>query len=155
MCPCNSQKNYVSCCKPLITEIKIPETPEALMRSRYTAYSMANMTYIKETMCGNALLGFDELDAKRWARRVIWIKLKIFKSSIESSGKAYVEFEASFLEGSHLKSIHEKSEFIFEKERWYYIGGEHLPTTHAEQRISRTMDCPCGSHRKLKNCHGK
>jgi SEC-C motif-containing protein len=115
---------------------------------------MAHIDYIKETMRGNALASFKELDAKRWAKRVHWIKLMVIKSGIESPGRAYVEFEASFVDGSHLKSIHERSEFILEKGRWYYVGGQHLPTTHTEQIISRSMDCPCGSHRKFKNCHG-
>jgi SEC-C motif domain protein len=155
VCPCDSQKNYLSCCEPFITGKQSPETPEALMRSRYSAYTMANIDYIKETMRGNALAGFQELDARRWAKRVNWIKLNVLKSVIESSGIGYVEFEASFVDGSHLKSIHEKSEFIFEKGRWYYIGGKHLPTADIEQIISRTTDCPCGSRRKFKNCHGK
>ncbi|HBI21870.1 MAG TPA: hypothetical protein DDY37_04710 [Legionella sp.] len=154
VCPCDSQKNYLFCCEPFITGKQRPETPEALMRSRYSAYTMANIDYIKETMRGNALAGFQELDAKRWAKRVTWIKLNVLKSVTESLSLGYVEFEASFVDGSHLKSIHEKSEFIFEKGRWYYVGGQHLPTTHTEQIISRTMDCPCGSHRKFKNCHG-
>ena len=154
VCPCDSQKKYLSCCEPFITGKQSPETPEALMRSRYSAYTMANIDYIKETMRGNALAGFQELDATRWAKRVTWIKLNVLKSVTESLSLGYVEFEASFVDGSHLKSIHEKSEFIFEKGRWYYIGGQHLPTADTEQMISRTMDCPCGSRRKFKNCHG-
>lgn len=125
------------------------------MRSRYTAYTMANIDYIKETMRGNALIGFQELDAKRWAKRVNWIKLNVLKSAVENASTGYVEFEASFVDSSHLKSIHEKSEFICEEGRWYYIGGKHLPTDHTEQMISRNMNCPCGSYRKFKNCHGK
>ena len=154
LCPCDSQKKYLSCCEPFITGKQSPETPEALMRSRYVAYTMANIEYIKETMRGNALAGFQELDAKRWAKRVTWIKLKVLKCVTESLNRGYVEFEASFVDGAHLKSIHEKSEFIFAMGRWYYVGGQHLPTTHTEQIISRTMDCPCGSQRKFKNCHG-
>lgn len=152
-CPCDSQKNYLSCCGPFITGKQIPDSPETLMRSRYSAYTKANMDYIKKTMSGNALAGFQEVDATRWAKKVNWIKLRVIKSDIESSSRAYVEFEASFVEACYLKSIHEKSEFIFEKGRWYYIDGQHLPTK-MEQRISRTMDCPCGSLRKFKNCHG-
>lgn len=154
VCPCGSQKNYISCCEPFLTGKQSPKTPEALMRSRYVAYTRANIDYIKKTMRGNALLGFQELDAKRWAKRVQWIKLNVIKSVMESSSLGSVEFEASFVDGSKLKSIHEKSEFIFENGRWYYIGGKYLPSTHMEQMVSRTMDCPCGSRRKFKNCHG-
>jgi len=153
-CPCDPQKNYLSCCEPYITGKKNPETAEALMRSRYTAYTMANIDYIKETMRGDALASFQEMDAKSRAKRVKWIKLHVLKSVIENSRTAYVEFEASFVDASRLKSIHEKSEFNYEEGRWYYIRGVHLPTAHTEQIISRNMNCPCGSQRKFKNCHG-
>lgn len=154
-CPCGSQKCYLSCCEPFLTGTRMPGTPEMLMRSRYTAYTMANIDYIKNTMCGQALLGFQEEDAKRWAKRVNWIKLIVFESAIKNSNTGMVEFEARFVDGSRLKLIHEKSEFILEKGRWSYVGGIQQPTAHLEQLISRTMHCPCGSHRKFKNCHGK
>ncbi|MFI4919100.1 MAG: YchJ family protein [Legionellales bacterium] len=154
-CPCNAQKNYLFCCEPFITGKQNPETPEALMRSRYAAYTMANIDYIKETMRGNALTGFQELDAQRWAKKVNWIQLKVLKSVMENSSTGYVEFVARFVDGSRLKSIHEKSDFICEQGRWYYTGGTQLPTAHTEVMISRTMNCPCGSHRKFKNCHGQ
>ena len=153
-CPCGSQKEYVHCCEPFITGKQSPQTPEALMRSRYTAYTRVHIDYIKETMRGKALAGFDEMDAKRWASRVHWIKLNVIQSGIQNPSMGYVEFEARFVDASRLKSIHEKSEFIFDKGRWYYIDGILLPTTHKEQMISRQMDCPCGSHRKFKHCHG-
>lgn len=154
MCPCGSQRHYLSCCEPFITGKQSPKTPEALMRSRYSAYTMANMDYIKETMRGSALAGFQEQDAKRWAKRVVWIKLNVLKSLIDGVNKGYVEFQASFVDGSHLKSIHERSEFLFENGRWYYVNGEHFLATDTEQTVSRTMNCPCGSNRKFKNCHG-
>ena len=70
LCPCDSQKNYLSCCEPFITGKQSCTTPEALMRSRYSAYTLSNVDYIKETMRGNALTGFQEQNAKRWAKRV-------------------------------------------------------------------------------------
>lgn len=154
-CPCGSQKNYLSCCKPFLTGQQIPETPQALMRSRYTAYTMANIAYIKDTMRGSALLGFREAEAKRWATNVRWIKLLVLASSMEHASTGYVEFEAYFVDGYRLKALHEKSKFLWEEGRWYYVGGTHLPPTIAEQKISRTMTCPCGSLRKFKNCHGR
>lgn len=149
-CPCGSGKNYIACCEPFLTGKQIPNTAEALMRSRYVAYTKANIDYIKKTMCGNVLADFQELDAKRWAKRVYWIHLKVFQSISVNQ----VEFEASFVDGGHLKSIHENSEFILKQGRWYYVGGTHLPTSHTNQIIARNMHCPCGSRRKFKNCHG-
>ena len=153
-CPCDSKKNYSSCCEPFITGKQKPETPEALMRSRYTAYTMANIDYIKKTMRGNALIDFQETDAKRWAKRVHWIKLHVFQSIIENQNTGFVTFEARFVDGSYLKSIHEHSKFIYKDDHWYYVSGEYLPTNHPEQLIARNTNCPCGSQRKFKNCHG-
>jgi SEC-C motif domain protein len=154
-CPCDSQKSYLSCCEPYLSGKQIPAHPETLMRSRYTAYTMADMDYIKETMRGKALIGFQEAGAQRWAQKVNWIKLQVFTSVIENSNTGYVEFEASFVEGARLKSIHEKSEFAREEGRWYYIGGTHLPSSHTEKMVSRNTNCPCASQRKFKNCHEK
>ena len=154
-CCCNSQKNYSSCCEPFIIGKQIPITPEDLMRSRYTAYTMANIDYIKQTMKGEALIGFQEVDALHWAKRVHWIKLVVFESELENAHQGYVEFEASFVDNMRLKSIHEKSQFIHEQGRWYYVSGTHLPASHAEQIITRNTSCPCGSQRKFKNCHGR
>lgn len=154
-CPCGSQKNYLTCCEPFILGKQKPSTPEMLMRSRYTAFTIADMDYIKETMRGQALADFQEIEATRWAKKVTWIKLNVIKSTIQNSSLGYVEFEASFVDGHRLKSIHEKSQFILEEGSWYYVSGTHLPSSHAERIIARNAICPCGSERKFKNCHGK
>jgi SEC-C motif-containing protein len=48
LCPCQSEKSYKDCCKPFVDEQALPQTPEQLMRSRYTAYSQAHIAYIKK-----------------------------------------------------------------------------------------------------------
>lgn len=153
-CPCGSQKNYSSCCEPFIIGKQKPTTPEMLMRSRYTAYTLAKIDYIKATMRGDALVGFQAIEAERWAKRVCWIRLEVFHSTIENETTGYVEFEASFVDHARLKSIHEHSQFIREEGQWYYVGGTHRPTSQAEKIINRNTTCPCGSQRKFKNCHG-
>ena len=153
-CPCGSKKKYLSCCEPFITGKQTPKTPEELMRSRYTAYTLADIDYIKKTMKGEALIDFNEKDAKDWAKRVTWIKLHVFLSNFENSDTGFVEFEATFLDGYQLKSIYEKSKFILENGNWYYVSGTHIQDKYRERVISRNQACPCGSERKFKNCHG-
>ncbi len=47
-CPCQSGKKAKSCCAPILKGS--PATsPEALMRSRYTAYATGNINYIMTT----------------------------------------------------------------------------------------------------------
>ncbi len=123
LCPCGSGLHYSSCCAVYI-EGGIPaSTPEALMRSRYSAYTLAKIAYIKKTMRGKALSGFHPGEAKRWARRVEWVGLRVLKVVPPSENQGFVEFIASFLEGGEPQSIHEMSEFERVGGVWYYVDG--------------------------------
>jgi SEC-C motif-containing protein len=157
LCPCGSQKTYEQCCKPFIEKKQSPQTPEQLMRSRYTAYSLAQIDYIKSTMKGKALIGFNELEVTKWAQTVVWTGLKVIQSYIETPEKGFVEFSATFMEGEQLKTIHELSEFHQEHTIWFYVDGENkqVPIKNIKQKITRNSHCPCGSGKKFKNCHGK
>ena len=66
-CSCGSNSTYLQCCGQFIDGLSLPITPEALMRSRYTAYTLADIAYIKKTMRGKATIGFDETEAGHWA----------------------------------------------------------------------------------------
>lgn len=156
-CPCGSKQSYEHCCEVFIKQKQIPQTPEQLMRSRYTAYSLANIDYIKNTMRGKPLIGFNEIEAKVWAESVTWVELKVIQSYEETPEKGFVEFKAQFLEGNQIKNIHEVSEFHRENNTWYYVDGKNrdLPVKNNKQKISRNSPCPCGSGKKFKNCHDK
>ena len=151
-CPCGSQHQYADCCGLYIGGMQSPPTPEALMRSRYTAYNLANTGYIKKTMSGKALVGFDEIEAKRWAKKANWIGLQIIKTIDKSDAIGFVEFIARFIEGDKLKSIHETSEFYCAQGKWFYVSGVQAATKNTT--ILRNTPCPCGSQKKFKNCHG-
>ena len=150
-CPCGSELGYESCCGIYIDGTRAAPTPETLMRSRYTAYSLANIAYIKKTMRGKPFVGFDEHEAKRWALKVRWIGLRIISATEERNDLGHVEFIARFIEGDKLKSIHESSEFHGERGVWFYVDGVLQPTTF--QPLQRNAPCPCGSLKKYKNCH--
>lgn len=150
-CPCGSQRNYTGCCGMYLDSTHVPISPEALMRSRYTAYSLANIEYIKKTMRGKPLCGFDEVEAMRWAKRVVWIGLRVINTSFKCEDIGYVEFIAQFMEGEQIRTIHETSEFHCEQGAWFYIDGVQQPTNNIT--VSRNMPCPCGSQKKYKNCH--
>ena len=49
LCACHSGKAYGDCCQPYHTTNKIPENPVILVRSRYCAYSLGNVSYIMAT----------------------------------------------------------------------------------------------------------
>lgn len=124
------------------------------MRSRYTAYTKANIRYIQQTMAGNASYKFDEKNAETWAISVAWLNLQVHKAYNASPTKGYVEFTATFIEKDRLQSIHELSEFDYIDNQWYYVDGVRMPLT-STAKIGRNNTCPCRSGRKFKSCHGK
>lgn len=121
-CYCGSANAYENCCGIYITTDQPAPTPEALMRSRYSAYSQANIDYIKKTMKGAASVGFDPIEATLWAKQVIWQGLKVIKAS-QTGDKGQVEFVVQYLFNSHRHRMHEISEFQLENGRWYYVDG--------------------------------
>lgn len=153
ICPCGSQKQYLECCGIYITGKGLPETPEALMRSRYTAYTQANIDYIVETMRGPAAQGFDYEDAQNWAKNVIWNGLDVIKSHTQLP-YGWVEFIAHFSDQGENQDIHELSEFHFEKGRWFYVERKNPATKRIPTKIGRNDPCSCGSQKKYKKCCG-
>lgn len=119
-CPCGSGKNYPACCGLYIEGKEDPPTPEALMRSRYTAYSLGNLDYIEKTMCGEALENFDRSEAEE--QDIEWLKLDIL-SSEEDEDRGTVQFIATFRyqDAEHL--MQEISSFERIDGKWYYTKG--------------------------------
>ena len=67
-CPCNSGLDYADCCAPYISGARKAPGPEALMRSRYTAYALQIMPYLAATLHPGQRHDYDEAGAARWAR---------------------------------------------------------------------------------------
>lgn len=157
LCPCGSQNPYENCCGLYLEKKQQPQTPEQLMRSRYTAYSLRRMDYIKSTMRGKPLVGFNESETLQQTKSVTWIGLEVIHADPATSDTGFVEFKARFLERNQVKTIHELSEFHKENNCWYYTDGVNkLPATKINNLpIARNSNCPCNSGKKFKNCHAK
>ncbi|RDI46567.1 hypothetical protein AQULUS_19960 [Aquicella lusitana] len=126
------------------------------MRSRYTAYTQANIDYIQQTMKLPAANLFDAEKVRQWATEIKWIGLKVIASSCDKT-KGIVEFVASFSYHDQLQQMHEHSEFRLEEGKWFYVDGKILPshpTTATVSKIGRNETCPCGSGKKFKKCCG-
>ena len=48
-CPCGRNKTYENCCGKIHQNINKAKTAEDLMRSRYSAFTFANISYLKES----------------------------------------------------------------------------------------------------------
>jgi SEC-C motif-containing protein len=124
LCPCGSGHLFIKCCKPFITGKALPKTAEQLMRSRYVAYTRANVDYIANTQIGSAAQGFDKIETKQWAQSVKWLGLKVLKvvagTELEQAGN--VEFKASYKLNGKLQTITENSLFHKINDQWFYVG---------------------------------
>lgn len=157
-CPCGSLKLITECCLPYIDQIKIPETPELLMRSRYTAYTLARIDYIEATMKGEVLNSFNAQKAMTWAKESQWNGLEIIKSSINPDNTGMVEFKAHYQVQQTPYCLYEVGEFQKVDGKWYYVKGSYPsapPVVRVQPKIGRNEPCPCGSQKKYKKCCGK
>lgn len=123
-CSCGSGIAFDDCCGQYISGLRQADTPEALMRSRYTAYTMANIPYIQSTMRGRAAEGYDPDVACRWAKTAKWLGLTVLNSYVEGSDRGFVEFVARLRHNGQQQKIHEKSEFQRVEGQWYYVDGD-------------------------------
>ncbi|MEZ0390576.1 MAG: YchJ family protein [Pseudobdellovibrionaceae bacterium] len=122
-CPCGSLKNQAECCDPLITGEKAAESPEELMRSRYTAFAINKMDYIFETTDPQARMDFDHKANEEWASSSKFLKLEILRASQEGN-KGMVEFKATYQTGDQDPKVHhEISKFRKQAGVWYFREG--------------------------------
>lgn len=151
-CPCCSGKKYPDCCQPYLTGQTFPDTAEALMRSRYTAYTQANIDYIVATMRGPAAENYDAQDAKQWAEQCEWQGLDVIASDTDGSDPncAFVEFNAHYCVQQKRQTLHERSEFHRVDNRWFYVTG--ASESLRAPKVGRNDPCPCGSGKKYKKC---
>lgn len=119
LCKCGSKNGYDECCAPFINGSAIPDTPEKLMRSRYSAYALGCLDYILTTMQGKALAIYNESNGD--VDGIKWLKLEVLDSYLIDELHGVVEFKAWY---RYLNKKYCQSEVsLFEKinERWYYI----------------------------------
>ena len=68
LCPCGSGKEYGECCEPIIKGTALAASPEALMRSRYTAYAKHEIKWLKDSLEATQRSDFDEPSVTAWSR---------------------------------------------------------------------------------------
>ena len=156
-CPCGLEKDYSDCCEPLIKGIKKAETPEALMRSRYTAYVKGEVDYIVGTFVKSKQDGQNKNAIRKWSKESVWKKLEIIHT--EKGGpddtEGYVEFVAHYLTNGNRQSHHERAHFLKEDGEWYFNDADYPQVeqyVRESPKTGRNDPCPCGSGKKYKKC---
>jgi SEC-C motif-containing protein len=120
-CACGSTSMLDECCGRLHAGEAAP-TAEALMRSRYAAFVLRNETYLLATWHVSTRpkkVLFDDLQK--------WLGLKIVQTEVTGAATAQVEFIARYrIGGASAARLHERSRFVKESGRWYYLDGDMI-----------------------------
>jgi SEC-C motif-containing protein len=125
-CPCGSGDKYKRCCRPLHRGAA-PASPEALMRSRFSAYALGEVEYILASTHPQSPLA--QRDRETWAgeveafcRATTFEGLEI-RSARAEAGVGEVVFVARLSRGGEDVSFGERSKFLREGDRWLYHSG--------------------------------
>ncbi|MBS0369978.1 MAG: hypothetical protein JSS57_12345 [Proteobacteria bacterium] len=123
-CPCGSQTSYTACCGPYIDGGAVAPTAEALMRSRYTAFTLGNEAYLRATwhpdFLPTDLRLADEPPTK-------WLGLEVKRHQQQDAEHAIVEFVARYKIGGRAHRLHETSRFVHIDGCWLYTDGDIHP----------------------------
>ncbi len=192
-CFCGSNEKFSTCCqvfishktdqetKPDTKQQAFPQTPEQLMRSRFSAYVIGNSQYIYDTYAKSSRASQSVKDISDWSKACVWIALQVhsYSNKVSSNNKnsniirsefseQFVEFSAFYITDNTLCELRENSRFILESEedqylQWRYIDGDIIE--HCElAKVKRKELCPCNHYptawsmkkgKKFKQCCGK
>lgn len=156
-CPCGSGSPYAECCEPYVTGATPAPTAESLMRSRYTAYTLAEIDYLYATSGPGIRKEFDHETSRSWAESAEWQGLAVL--NVEGGGvgdqTGRVEFLARYQVGEKVCDHHEHAEFGRVDGEWRFLDGlvrGPEPVRREGPKVGRNDPCPCGSGRKFKKC---
>jgi SEC-C motif domain protein len=119
-CPCrplSAPRAYGKCCGPYHEGLSVAPTPEALMRSRYSAYALQSSAYLLATWHVSTRpkeLAFTDA--------VAWITLKIHATTMQGDAGT-VSFTARFRDAGQVGQLRETSQFVREAGAWFYVCG--------------------------------
>jgi SEC-C motif-containing protein len=120
-CPCGSNQPYISCCACYVEGQELAPTAEALMRSRYTAYTLQRTDYLLATWHPSKrpiALGLAEDVSTKW------LGLEVKRREQQDADHAIVEFVARYKVSGRAQRLHEVSRFVREDGRWLYVDGD-------------------------------
>lgn len=122
-CHCGSGKTLAQCCGAILSGITVAETAEALMRSRYTAYVTQDEGYLLATWHAStrpAELDVNQPDAPNW----IGLKIVTVDGGGRDDESGIVEFIARYKINGKAHRMQEKSRFVKEQGKWFYVDGD-------------------------------
>ena len=125
-CPCGSTDPLASCCGRYLDGEAPAPTPEALMRSRYTAFSLGTPEAIEYLVVTHHPDHREPDLAQGLAATVraidAWEGLEVLSAS-EDGDAGTVTFVACYRQGRERGELRERSSFVREGGRWFYTSG--------------------------------
>jgi len=121
-CPCGSGHPYRDCCGRFHAgpqHLQAP-TPEALMRSRYSAFVRSLPDYLLATWHPSTRPAAIEADPPG----LRWLGLDVKAAHMQDTDNGTVEFVARSKLGGRAHRLHEMSRFVREQGRWFYVDGD-------------------------------
>jgi SEC-C motif-containing protein len=121
-CPCGLPATYADCCGlyhagPLA--LRAPD-PEALMRSRYSAFVKDVRTYLLDSWHPSTRPASIEPPEAGLS----WLGLDVKRAQLMGEDRGIVEFVARSKLGGRADRMHEVSEFVREGGRWFYLSAQ-------------------------------
>lgn len=125
-CPCESGVLYKECCGPLHAGKAAATSPEALMRSRFSAFARGEVGYLVRTLdpehedraMGEAAL---TVALRETCSRLRFMGLTVL-DAIERGDEGEVTFRAKVFDKGRDVSFTERSEFRRRAGAWVYVG---------------------------------
>jgi SEC-C motif-containing protein len=130
LCPCgrfSPQRRplaWADCCGRYVEHFDTTPAPDAesLMRSRYSAFVHERTDYLLATWHASTRPAQLETDAG-----TRWLGLEVRAHQAVDATHAEVEFVARYRIGGRAVRLHERSRFVREEGRWFYVDGDMLP----------------------------
>ena len=121
-CPCGRAAALANCCGRYLAGAPAPDA-ESLMRSRYTAFTLADEAYLLATWHPDTRPAALDLAGEIAPK---WLGLKVIHHEIQDASHATVEFVARYKIAGRAYRQHELSRFIQQDGRWYYFDGSEI-----------------------------
>ena len=123
-CPCQSNRPYEHCCQRWHQGPQYLQAPNAelLMRSRYSAFVLDHLDYLLATWHPSTRP--EQIEPNPTGLK--WLGLEIRQHQVVDSLNEQVEFIARNRLAGRATRLHERSHFIFENSRWFYVDGVFL-----------------------------
>lgn len=122
-CPCGLKRPFDDCCGRYLTAGLSAPTAEALMRSRYSAYALGDVDYLRQTWHPDTCPPLRMDPKQQW----IGLRIKGIEAGQAPDTHGIVEFVARFRIDGRAHRLHERSEFTRIDGHWIYVRGEANP----------------------------